>query len=63
MQKYEGEIAMLEMELKGIEFQLNTPENHTDAESSKKLAEEYQRVESELAEKYDLWAQCSEEES
>ncbi|WP_177505837.1 ABC-F family ATP-binding cassette domain-containing protein [Anaerosinus sp.] len=63
MQKYEGEIAMLEMELKGIEFQLNTPENHTDAENSKKLAEEYQRVESELAEKYDLWAQCSEEES
>lgn len=60
MQKYEGEIAMLEMELKGIEFQLNNPDNHTDAESSKKLSDEYQRVESELAEKYDLWAQCSE---
>lgn len=55
-QKYEGEIAMLEFELKGLELQLNHPESHADLENSQALAKEYQRVEKELAEKYDLWA-------
>ncbi|MBP2630552.1 MAG: transporter related protein [Firmicutes bacterium] len=60
-QKYEGEIAMLEMELKGIEFQLNNPESHADTKASQALANEYERVSSELAEKYDLWAEYTED--
>ncbi|WP_110955264.1 ABC transporter ATP-binding protein [Anaerosinus massiliensis] len=60
-QKYEGEIAMLELELKGIEFQLNDPASHADAMQSQTLASDYDRVSKELAEKYDLWAHYSED--
>lgn len=60
-QQYEGEIAMLEMELKGVEYQMNHPDSHTDMAASQKLADEYERLAKKLEEKYDLWAQCTEE--
>lgn len=59
--KYEGEIAMLEMELKGLEHRMNSPETHTDPAKSQEIAAEYARAEQALAEKYDLWAACGEE--
>ena len=59
-QKLEGEIAMLEYELKAVEFQLNDPQNHEDLSSSTKLAQEHQRLVKELAQKYDDWAECTE---
>lgn len=60
-QRLEGEIAMLEMELKGLEFRLNSPEAHTDRQASCELAEVYAQAEKKLAEKYALWAECAEE--
>ena len=59
--QYEGEIVMLEMELKGLEFQLNNPDSHTDTQKSQEIADEYAKVEKKLSEKYDLWAECTEE--
>lgn len=61
-QKYEGEIAMLERELKALEFQLNHPKTHEDEASSRRVAEEYAKAEKALAEKYDLWAACAPDE-
>lgn len=61
--QYEGEIAMLERELKALELQLNHPSTHADETTSREIAAKYTRVETELAEKYDLWAACGEEES
>ena len=59
-QKIEGEIAMLEYELKAVEFQLNDPQNHENIADSAKIAQEHQRISKELAIKYDEWAECSE---
>ena len=59
-QKIEGEIAMLEYELKAVEFQLNDPQNHENLADSAKIAQEHQRISKELAIKYDEWAECSE---
>lgn len=59
--QYEGEIIMLEMELKGLEFQLNSPDSHTDRNASHEIADAYAETEKKLAEKYDLWAECTEE--
>lgn len=61
-QKYEGEIAMLEQELKALGVQLNHPSTHQDERMSREIAAQYERVETELAEKYDLWAECSVDE-
>ena len=58
-QKIEGEIAMLEYELKAVEFQLNDPQNHENIADSAKIAQEHQRISKELAIKYDEWAECS----
>lgn len=60
-QRYEGEIIMLEMEQKGIEHQLNNPDNHRDPDSSQKLAAEYERLTKKLEETYHLWEECMEE--
>lgn len=60
-QKYEGEIAMLEMELKALDFALNDPANHADAAASAAIAADYTKIEKALAEKYDLWAACTDD--
>lgn len=61
-QKYEGEIAMLEMELKALDFALNDPANHADTKASAAIAAAYTKAEKALAEKYDLWAACTDDE-
>lgn len=61
IQQCEGEIAMLEIELKGIEFQMNSPEVHSDPQKSQVIAEVYAAKEAELSEKYDLWAKLSDD--
>ncbi len=60
-QRYEGEIVMLEMEQKGLEHRLNDPEIHRDAERSRSLAAEYERLAREIEEKYRLWEECTTE--
>lgn len=59
-QQYEGEIVMLEMELKGLEYQMNHPDTHSDIEKSQAIAEAYAKAEKKLAKTYDLWAECAE---
>jgi len=55
LQKLEGEIAMLEFEVKEIESRVNDPANHVDPEASQQLADEYSKAQADLAEKYDEW--------
>lgn len=54
-QKLEGEIAMLEAELKAVELQLNNPASHADPTASQALADEYSRLQAELSSKYEEW--------
>lgn len=56
-QKLEGEIAMLEAELKALEYRLNDPASHTDPAASQSLADEHLRIQSELETKYNSWAE------
>ena len=51
-QKIEGEIAMLEYELKAVEFQLNDPHKHENLGGSGGVANEDQRICIELVIKY-----------
>ena len=60
LQKLEGEIAMLELEIKALEHRLNDPASHGDPEASSKLAEEYSKAQTALAEKYDAWVELTE---
>jgi ATP-binding cassette subfamily F protein 3 len=60
LQKLEGEIAMLELEIKSLEYRLNDPASHGDQEVSQQLADEYSRAQSVLAEKYDAWVELTE---
>lgn len=61
-QKLEGEIAMLELEIKTLEYRLNDPASHGDQEASRQLAEEYNKAQNALAEKYDAWVELTEDE-
>ena len=61
VQKLEGEIAMIEMEIKEIEYRLNDPANQVDPEASQQLADEYNKAQADLAEKYDGWLELTEE--
>jgi ATP-binding cassette subfamily F protein 3 len=60
-QKLEGEIAMLELEIKTLEYRLNDPASHEDQEASQQLADEYSKAQKALAEKYDAWVELTEE--
>jgi len=60
LQKLEGEIAMLEVEIKQLEYQLNDPASHTDQEASQQLADQYSKAQADLAEKYDAWLELTE---
>jgi ATP-binding cassette subfamily F protein 3 len=60
-QKLEGEIAMLELEMKALEYRLNDPASHEDQEASRQLAAEYSKAQNTLAEKYDDWVALTEE--
>ncbi len=60
LQKLEGEIAMLEVEIKQLEYQLNDPASHTDQEASQQLADQYSKTQADLAEKYDAWLELTE---
>ncbi len=59
-QKLEGEIAMLEVAVKEIEYRLNDPASHGDMSASQELADEYSKAQAELAEKYDAWLELTE---
>lgn len=61
-QKLEGEIAMLEAAIKGIEHRLNDPASHADQEASQQLADEYSKAQADLGEKYDAWVELTEAE-
>lgn len=54
-QRLEGEIAMLEAELKALEFRLNDPASHVDPSVSQSLADEHLRVQAALEAKYNDW--------
>jgi len=60
-QKLEGEIAMLELEIKALEYRLNDPASHEDQAASRQLAAEYSKAQNTLAEKYDAWMELTEE--
>ncbi|MEG6585015.1 ABC-F family ATP-binding cassette domain-containing protein [Dendrosporobacter sp. 1207_IL3150] len=55
--KIEGEIAMLEAELKAVELQLNDPSSHSDPAASQALANEHSRLQAELEAKYEEWVE------
>ena len=57
----EGEIVMLEMELKGLEYQLSLPESHADAQTAADLTAEYEATAKKLEAKYSAWEELQEE--
>lgn len=57
----EGEIVMLEMELKGIEYQLSLPESHADKQTAETLTAEYETATQKLEDKYAEWEELQEE--
>lgn len=57
----EGEIVMLEMELKGIEYQLSLPESHADKQTAETLTAEYEIATRKLEDKYAEWEELQEE--
>lgn len=57
----EGEIVMLEMELKGIEYQLSLPESHADKQTAETLTGEYETATQKLEDKYAEWEELQEE--
>lgn len=59
-QRCEAEIAMIEAELKGLEYQMNEPALQADPQKSQAIAEAYAAKEKELAAKYDSWAELTE---
>lgn len=60
-QRCEAEIAMMEAELKGLEYQMNLPEVQADPQQSAEIASAYAKKEEELAAKYEQWEALSEE--
>lgn len=56
----EAEIAMAEAELKGLEFQMNSPEIQSDPVKSAAIAEEYAAKEAEIMQRYEKWEQLTE---
>lgn len=60
-QRCEAEIAMMEAELKGLEYQMNLPEVQADPQQSAEIASAYAKKEEELAAKYEQWESLSEE--
>ena len=59
-QRCEAEIAMLEAELKGLEYQMNDPATQADPQQSEAIAGAYAAKEKELERKYDSWAELTE---
>ena len=57
----EGEIVMLEMELKGLEYQLSLPESHADQQTAADLTAEYELTTKKLEAKYSAWEELQEE--
>ena len=58
--KLEAEIAMAEAELKGLEYEMNLPENQADPQKSQDIAARYAAKEQEIEMRYRKWAQVSE---
>ena len=61
-QRCEAEIAMLEMELKGLDYQMNDPAVQADPFKSQEIANAYAKKEAELSVKYDVWSDLTSEE-
>lgn len=57
----EGEIVMLEMEIKGIEYRLSLPESHADQQTAETLTAEYEEATRKLEAKYSQWEELQEE--
>ena len=57
----EGEIVMLEMELKGLEHQLSLPESHADQQTAADLTAKYEATTKKLEAKYSAWEELQEE--
>jgi len=61
VQKLEEAIAMLEKELAQLEERLNDPATHTDPALSREVAEAYDRLQAELAARYEEWLALTED--
>ena len=61
-QRCEAEIAMLEIELKGLDYQMNDPAVQADPIKSQEIANAYAKKEAELTQKYDVWSGLTSEE-
>ena len=59
-QRCEAEIAMIEAELKGLEYQMNDPAMQADPQKSEAIANAYSEKEKELENKYEVWAELTE---
>ncbi|SEJ88306.1 ATP-binding cassette, subfamily F, member 3 [Propionispira arboris] len=62
IQRCEAEIAMLEMELKGLDYQMNDAAVQADPLKSQEIANAYTKKEAELTMKYDVWSGLTSEE-
>ncbi|MDY2685420.1 MAG: ABC-F family ATP-binding cassette domain-containing protein [Selenomonadaceae bacterium] len=56
----EAEIAMAEAELKGLEYEMNQPENQADPVKSEAVAAAYAAKEKEIEERYAKWERLTE---
>ncbi len=61
LDKVEMKIAELEATLKMYDYQMNEPENQTDAAKMVELTQAYEETEKKLDEAYEKWEQLSEE--
>ena len=59
-QRCEAEIAMIEAELKGLEYQMNDPAMQANPQKSEAIAKAYSEKEKELENKYEVWAELTE---
>lgn len=59
VKKLEADIAELEFSLKAVEEKINDPASHSDPMLSKGLAEEYDKIKSELDAKYTDWMELT----
>ena len=57
--KIEAQIAMAEMELKGLDYEMNRPETQNDIMRSQDIADEYNKKELEINKLYAQWAELT----
>ena len=61
LRRCEAEIAMAEVELKGLEYEMNEPSLQQNPERSRAIAAAYADKEAELSRRYEKWEQLAED--